>query len=830
MRNFYFKGQRFTDKLKRSNIKILILLLLVLFSTISYATDTTLKLQYLFNSTGNDYIADNSGNGYKAVVMNGATVKQLGRFNVLDLGSLNGYVDMTANTGNLINSLTGDFTVSSYVYVNSSVNLNAAGNFIWTFANSADMSSTGNGNMFFTASNTRYAITTTYWSSELSVSNGSTFPQGSWQHVTYTQNGNTGTVYINGISVKTGSVTTKPSALGATTNNYIGRSCYSSDAYLLNTLLTDFRVYNRALSTTEIVSLASQKAGLDSAMVAQQVADAKAKLILTGLNAVLSNLALPTDGGNSVVINWSSSNPNFISNSGVVTRPVNGADTAVVVLTATLTKNGIVQTKSFTAKVVPYLSDRISVQQDSLNLSLSGNLNLLRSNLVLQTSGIQGSTITWNSDYPAVLSGAGVILSRPAKGTGNLKVTLTATIHKGTVTATKTYFVTVAEDEGFSAYLFAYFTGNSGNQESIRFALSDDAFVYTALNNNNPVLNSATISSSGGVRDPHILRGQNNDYYMVATDMVSALGWNSNRALVLMKSTNMIDWQSNVVNVPATYPEYSAADEVWAPQTIYDPSVGKYLVYFAMRLGPNDFAKIYYAYADSRFLGFESSPKVLFNNNGLSTIDPDIVMKDGVYTMFFKTEGNGNGIKKALSTKLTSGYVLYDKYLESTTNPVEGSCVFRIYNSDNWILMYDEYTSGTYQLTTSTDLINFSVVTNPVSFDFTPRHGTVIPVTAAEKAALIHKWNPTQDVESVLSSKDISIYPNPVKGTLYFSISSSLPNTNISVFDLNGKVLIHQSFTQNKGQIDISGLSSGIYLLQSAASDGTLKYEKFIVQ
>jgi len=43
-------------------------------------------------------------------------------------------------------------------------------------------------------------------------------------------------------------------------------------------------------------------------------------------------------------------------------------------------------------------------------------------------------------------------------------------------------------------------------------------------------------------------------------------------------------------------------------------------------------------------------------------------------------------------------------------------------------------------------------------------------------------------------------------------------------------VLIHQSFTQNKGQIDISGLSSGIYLLQSAASDGTLKYEKFIVQ
>src|ERR1035437_9136449 len=109
MTNFYFKGHRFTDKLKIRIIKLLILLFMVLFSTISYATDTTLKLQYVFNSTGNDSIADNSGNGYKAILMNGAVVKQMGRFNVLDLGSLNGYVDMTSKAGNLINSLTGDF-------------------------------------------------------------------------------------------------------------------------------------------------------------------------------------------------------------------------------------------------------------------------------------------------------------------------------------------------------------------------------------------------------------------------------------------------------------------------------------------------------------------------------------------------------------------------------------------------------------------------------------------------------------------------------------------------------------------------------------------------
>ena len=804
---------------------------MVLISSISHAaSDLTLKLQYIFDSSIHDTITDNSGNGYNARLMNGAVVKQMGRFNVLDLGSLNGYVDMTSNTGILVKSLTGDFTVTSFVYVNSSVDLTAAGNFIWTFANSADMSTTSNGNMFFTALNTRYAISKTNYNAESTVKQGSALTKGSWQYVSYTQSGNTGTVYINGISVKTGTITTKPYVLGATTSNYIGRSCYASDAYLLSSMINDFRVYNRSLSSSEIGALASQKAGLDSAMVIQQVADAKTQLILSGLNAVISNITLPTDGGNSVVVSWSSSNVNYISNTGVVTRPVNGADTAVVVLTATLSKNGILQSKSFTAKVVPYLSDQISAQQDSLSLTISGNLSLLRTNLVLQTVGIQGSTITWNSDKPAVLSGSGVIIGRPAKGTGNSKVTLTATITKGTVTKTKSFIVTVAEDEGFSGYLFAYFTGNTGDQESIRFALSDDAFVYTALNNNNPILNSATISSSGGVRDPHILRGQSSDYYMVATDMVSALGWSSNRAMVLLKSTNMIDWQSSVVNVPTTYPEYSAADEVWAPQTIYDPTVGKYMIYFAMRLGPTDFAKIYYAYADSRFLGFESSPKVLFNNNGLSTIDPDIVIKDGVYNLFFKTEGNGNGIKKALSTTLTSGYVLFDKYLESTTNAVEGGCVFRKYNSDNWIFMYDEYANGAYQLTTSTDLVNFSVVTNPVSFDFTPRHGTVIPITAAEKTALMNKWDPTQDVRSVSISKRLSIYPNPVKGTLYYLIAGSVTNTTVSVLDLNGKMLIHQTVMQNKGQIDVSKLSAGIYLLQSDGFDGTLTYTKFIIQ
>ena len=830
MRNLYLKKLKFPCKLSSTLFKFLILLTVGLNSTNSYAADPTLKIQYAsINSLVSTIIPDETGNGYDATLQNGAILKKLGRFNVIDLGTLNGYLDLGSKTGTVIQSLS-DFTVALNVYVDPTVVLTNAGNFIWTFANSSNMGLTSNGNMFFTALNTRYAISKTNYNAETSVSKGSALDKGSWKNIIYTQEGTTGTVYIDGVSVKSKTVTVLPSALGATSNNYIGRSCYSGDAYLTNSLINDFRIYNRALPAAEIATLASQRIALDSAMVIQQITAAGTQLTLSGLNAVISNLSLPTDGGNSVVITWSSSNMGYITNSGIVTRPAPGADTAVVQLTATLSKNGIETTKLFTAKVIPSLSDRVSAQKDSLNLSLIGNLNLLRSNLSLSTKGIEGSVINWSSDKPTILSTAGIIVTRPAKGSGNEKVILTATILKGTVTLVKTFTIYVAEDEGFSAYLFAYFTGNAGNQEAIRFALSDDGYIYNALNGNNPVLNSATISTTGGVRDPHILRGQNNDYFMVATDMVSALGWNSNRAMVLLKSTNMIDWQSSVVNIATTYPEYSAADEVWAPQTIYDPQVGKYMVYFAMRLGSSDFAKIYYAYANSTFTALESSPKLLFNNNGLSTIDADIVLKDGIYNMFFKTEGNGNGIKRAYSPFLTGGYVLYDKYLQSTSNAVEGSCVFRIYNSDNWILMYDMYTSGAYQFTTSTDLINFSVVPNPVSFDFTPRHGTVIPITAAEKQALIKKWDPTSNVNNVSGSKVISIYPNPVRNTLYYSCKSNDQTLKLSVLDLNGHEIILRTISNTEGQLDVSGLSPGIYFLQITSTVGVLSYQKFIKQ
>ncbi|MFC1226353.1 hypothetical protein ACFE6N_21300 [Pedobacter sp. BG31] len=122
-----------------------------------------------------------------------------------------------------------------------------------------------------------------------------------------------------------------------------------------------------------------------------------------------------------------------------------------------------------------------------------------------------------------------------------------------TITCTACYFFPTfikAQSADFSAYLFVYFTGNEKADESIHYALSNDGYNFLALNNDQPILSSAKISSTGGIRDPHILRkADGKGFYMVATDMVSAKGWDSNRAMALLKSNDLINWSSTVVDI-----------------------------------------------------------------------------------------------------------------------------------------------------------------------------------------------------------------------------------------------------------------------------------------
>jgi len=66
-----------------------------------------------------------------------------------------------------------------------------------------------------------------------------------------------------------------------------------------------------------------------------------------------------------------------------------------------------------------------------------------------------------------------------------------------------------------------------------------------------------------------------------------------------------------------------------------------------------------------------------------------------------------------------------------------------------------------------------------------------------------------------LADISIEVYPNPTNGNIKINADKEIDE--VSVFSLDGK-LIQQMNYSNGDQIDLSNLSSGIYLLQVAIS------------
>lgn len=321
-------------------------------------------------------------------------------------------------------------------------------------------------------------------------------------------------------------------------------------------------------------------------------------------------------------------------------------------------------------------------------------------------------------------------------------------------------------DVKYGGYLFAYFEGSGDpmQQEQLRYAISKDGFNWTALNNNQPIVASSAISQTGGIRDPYIMRkADNNGYYLVATDMFTHKnGWGSNPGIVMLKSKDLINWESSIMDLAKLYPKkFGHVHWVWAPQVFYDEKVKKYLVYFTVRFKEDGRLDFYSAYANKDFTGFEKTPELMFSPK-FGGIDGDIIYKDGLYHFFYKGNTKDekgqefkNGIQQATSKSLKGPWKEDFKYLDAYADKptvVEGSSIFKLNESDEYLLMYDLYSDGRYEFQRSTDLFGFTEKPQSFTKNFHPRHGSVISITTEESRRLNKKWKgvPT----SLLQPKD----------------------------------------------------------------------------
>ncbi|MCY1715342.1 family 43 glycosylhydrolase [Microbacterium sp. SL62] len=297
------------------------------------AADAGLVASYPLDETSGTVARDTSGNGRNATFEGGPTLTGA------DGVRLDGNDDDVKLPNDILKGL-DSITVSTDVIVRSEQSGNY---FIWGLGNTK--APDGNGYLFSTGNPARTGIALGNWTTEQKAESTTALERGVWKKLTYTLDAasKTSRMYIDGVQIAENTNTTSlPSMIGGgtTTANYLGRSNYTPDKRLAGSL-RDFRIYDRALTATEVKGLV--KTPEDSAAVQS----ALSALAVTNIDDVRGNLTLPgTSQG--LPVTWTTSNASVVTADGVVTRP--SAD-ATVTLTASITKNAVTSTRAFTATV-----------------------------------------------------------------------------------------------------------------------------------------------------------------------------------------------------------------------------------------------------------------------------------------------------------------------------------------------------------------------------------------------------------------------------------------------------------------------------------------------
>ena len=230
-----------------------------------------------------------------------------------------------------------------------------------------------------------------------------------WSHIAFVKEGNTGTIYVNGVATSTNTnFTTTPASFGNTAYNYIGRSQFSGDKYL-NAYLDEAFFSKRAMSADEIEELGTFPTVV---LDAQKVLDA---IDIPVKDSVKENITLQREAMG-YAVTWASSdedvvypydipNGDYTIPAGRVTR---GAEDTVVTLTATVDFNGEPLTKEIDVNVIA-APEAVGETEAYLYVYFRGNVNGEEERLAIHLAGSEDG-YEWfdlNGNWPILESTMG---------------------------------------------------------------------------------------------------------------------------------------------------------------------------------------------------------------------------------------------------------------------------------------------------------------------------------------------------------------------------------------------------------------------------------------
>ncbi|MBW8780689.1 MAG: alginate lyase family protein [Verrucomicrobia bacterium] len=344
----------------------------------------TLVASYTFEGNTND------GTGTRNATAKGATAPGyaagFGGGQAISLNGVDQYVQFPVNSG-----LSRDVTLSAWVYWNGG----NAYQRVFDFGSEIEkfMMLTvkdGSGKIGFT-------MTTSRGNEGTITLAGPVMPVATWTHLAVTFNGDTATLYVNGLPVASGS-SARLSPMFSQPFCYLGRSMWNADPYFSGRI-DNFRIYNCALTGSDVYALwgqsanhapkftsnpviradATQGAAYTTQSIYTSATDADGETLIyakvsgpswltVAPNGALSGTPANSDNGKNLFI-VRVTDPTGATDDAMLSVTVNNTNEAPAWLSGTVTKPGVTRGQAYAASLAANATDPDLPYGDSLSFS-----------------------------------------------------------------------------------------------------------------------------------------------------------------------------------------------------------------------------------------------------------------------------------------------------------------------------------------------------------------------------------------------------------------------------------------------------------------------------
>ncbi|GIH03307.1 hypothetical protein Rhe02_13740 [Rhizocola hellebori] len=288
----------------------------------------------------------------------------------------------------------------------------------------------------------------------------------------------------------------------------------------------------------------------------------------------------------------------------------------------------------------------------------------------------------------------------------------------------------------FGGYVMGYFTESPNrlaNNYGLHLAVSTDALNWVPLNQNNPVVTPT--AGTGGLRDPFILRKQNDQFVVVATDLAGTDFTQPNQFIHVWDSVDLRSFTGY-----RRVRMHTMNTHTWAPEAFWDAARGQYAIIYSAFNGTRDVTMVNYT---TDFVTVSAAQ--VFFDPGFNVLDATMHLGGGTNYLYYKNLVNGR-LYGARSNTLNPGSFNSGIYTAGVVNGgIEAPIVVKAYDRNEWWLWGDSYGPVNGEFYTwrsgnlnadSWSLLTKAQYTQPLN----SKHATIAPITAAERTNLLARW------------------------------------------------------------------------------------------